>query len=243
MVNFKNQLLSVKSMFKKILLIPIAIVVAGALIAGAIIYLNQGNVSGSLSPQKAAEKAISYINQNMVAAGTTASLVTVTEENGVYKIHLKVGENEYDTYVTKNGKVFFIEGIDLDKVQEAAEEVNKTSGNFSVSSDEVCKENEKPIVYFFGSQSCPHCIWEHPIVEEVAGKFDGYISFHNNMDSEADMEVFQKYSTGGIPTLVLGCQYYRVGSGETAGEEQEIKDLTGLICELTNNQPAEICQE
>ncbi len=57
------------------------------------------------------------------------------------------------------------------------------------------------------------------------------------------MEVFQKYSTGGIPTLVLGCQYYRVGSGETAGEEQEIKDLTGLICKLTNNQPAEICQE
>ncbi len=83
-------------MFKKILLIPIAIVVAGALIAGAIIYLNQGNISGSLSPQKAAEKAINYINQNMVAAGTTASLVTVTEENGVYKIHLKVGENEYD---------------------------------------------------------------------------------------------------------------------------------------------------
>ena len=243
MLNFKNLSLSFKNMLRKILLIPIAIVVAGALIAGTIIYLNQGNVSGALSPEKAAEKAINYINQNMVAAGTTASLVNVTEENGVYKIHLKVGENEYDTYVTKNGKVFFIEGIDLTKVQETAKEVSKASGNFSVSSDEVCKENEKPIVYFFGSQSCPHCTWEHPIVEEVAGKFAGYISFHNNMDSEADMEVFQKYSTGGIPTLVLGCQYYRVGSGETAGEEQEIKDLTGLICELTNNQPAEICQE
>jgi thiol-disulfide isomerase/thioredoxin len=229
-------------MLNKILIVPLAIVIAGGLIAGAIIFGPKINIK-TLSPQEAAGKAIDYINKNLLTEGLSASLLTVSEESGVYKIHIKVGENEYDSYVSRNGKLLFIEGIDIAEVQKAVEEMGKASGNFSVSSDEVCKENEKPIVYFFGSQSCPHCTWEHPIVEEVAGKFGDYISFHNNMDSEVDTEVFQKYSTGGIPTLVLGCKYYRVGSGEAAGEEQETKDLTSLICELTNNQPSKICQE
>ena len=93
------------------------------------------------------------------------------------------------------------------------------------------------------SEGCPHCSWEHPIIEEVARKFDGYVSFHNNMNSDADMDIFQKFSTGGVPTLVLGCKYYRVGSGENSGQEQEAENITSLICELTNNQPEEICQK
>jgi len=63
------------------------------------------------------------------------------------------------------------------------------------------------------------------------------------MDSDEDTDVFNKYSTGGIPTLVLGCKYYRVGAGVQSGEEQETKDLTALICKLTGSQPADVCEE
>ena len=230
-------------------LIPIAIIIAGLLIAGAFVYVNQGKVSEKapegLSPQQAAEKAINYINQNLLQGGATASLINVIEENGIYKFRLKIGQNEYDSYVTKNGKLLFIEGIDLEKPRKKVEEPKgePTIGDFLVSEDEICKEDGKPIVYFFGSKRCPHCAWEHPIVEEVVKNFQGYISFHNNMDSQADMDVFRKYSTGGIPTLVLGCKYYRVGSGERAGEEMESKILTALICKLTENKLVDICNE
>ena len=228
-------------------LIPVAIVIAALLIAGAIIYIYQGKgkekISGLLSPQQAAEKAINYINQNLLQGGATASLINVVEENGIYKFRLKIGQNEYDSYVTKNGKLLFIQGIDLEKPRKKVEEPKgePTIGDFLVSEDEICKEDGKPIVYFFGSKRCPHCAWEHPIVEEVAKNFQGYISFHNNMDSQEDMDVFRKYSTGSIPTLVLGCKYYRVGSGERAGEEMESKVLTALICKLTENRPNDIC--
>jgi len=230
-------------------LIPIAIIIAGLLIAGAFVYVNQGKVSEKapegLSPQQAAEKAINYINQNLLQGGATASLINVIEENGIYKFRLKIGQNEYDSYVTKNGKLLFIQGIDLEKPRKKVEEPKgePTIGDFLVSEDEICKEDGKPIVYFFGSKRCPHCAWEHPIVEKVAKNFQGYISFHNNMDSQADMDVFKKYSTGGIPTLVLGCKYYRVGSGERAGEEMESKILTALICKLTENKLVDICNE
>lgn len=126
-------------------------------------------------------------------------------------------------------------------------ELTPTIGNFLVLGEDVCLEDDKLIIYFFGSQSCPHCSWEHPIFEEVVERFDGLVSFHNNMDQpQTDREIFQKYSQinqGGIPFMVLGCRYARVGSGERSGEEIEKENLTALICKLTDNQPDKVCQE
>jgi len=229
-------------------IIVIAILVAGVSIAGTFFYVTKTKTpqANLLSPQEAAQKALNYINENLIEKGVVTSLVDVVEENGLYKFRLKVGEQEFVSYVTKNGKILFPEeGIDLEKAvtvqPETQEEKTPTIGNFLVGKEEICKENEKPIIYFFGSQSCSHCKWEHPIVEKVAKSFEGYISFHNDMDANADTDIFGKYSTGGIPTLVFGCKYYRVGSGEGEGEELESKNLTAIICKLTGNQPSSIC--
>ena len=229
-------------------IIFIAIIAAGVLTAGTYFYLNKNKPPQEkfLSPQETAQKALNYINENLLQKGVTASLVDVVEENGLYKIRLKVGEQEFVTYITKNGKILFPEeGINLEEkpaTTTPTEEPKKlTIGSFSVSTDTVCKENEKPAIYFFGSTTCPHCAWEHPIMEKIVKKFEGLISFHNNMDSNSDADIFKKYSTGGVPTLVLGCKYYRVGSGEGEGEELESKNLTAIICKLTGNQPSETC--
>lgn len=231
-------------------LIPIAIIIAGFLIAGAVIYTNYQNQEGPggvtseiLSPQDAANKLINFINKNILRGETTASLIEVLEENGLYKVKFNVEDQEVEWQMSKDGKLVFPQVIDLTKTEEAAEETGKAIGNFSISSNEVCKENEKPIIYFFGSQGCPHCKWEHPIIEEVAARFGEEIAFHNNMDSEADENIFQKYSTGGIPTLVLGCKYFRVGSGESTGQEAEEKNLTALICKLTDGKPGGVCSQ
>lgn len=116
-------------------------------------------------------------------------------------------------------------------------------GEFSLSSDDVCLENGKPIIYFFGSYQCPHSSWEYPIFKNVVSKFKGLISFHDNMDTGMDMDIFNKYSEGGIPALVLGCKYYRVGSGESIGEKEESNSLINLICRLTDGQPKDVCNK
>jgi len=221
----------------------IIIVLIAIILAIAVVYLYQGQSKKkeTLSFQSTAEKAISYINQNLLGGEGTASLVGVTEVNGVLKINLKIAEKEYNSYVTKDGKILFPDGYEVDKIAEEVKQEDKSVGDFLVSSDEVCKENGKPLIYFFGSEGCPHCQWEHPIVEKVLKSFEGEVSFHNNMDSQADSEVFSQYSDGSIPTLVFGCKYYRVGSGEAGGEEKETKDLTAMLCKLTDNKPSEIC--
>jgi len=120
-----------------------------------------------------------------------------------------------------------------------------TFGNFSITNQEICKENAKPVIYYFGSTSCPHCSWEEPIVKKVAEKFSGLISFHNNMDKQTDMEVFQKYADinpGYIPFLVFGCKYARLGSGETDGEAKEVENLSIILCKLTDGKPVSVCE-
>ena len=228
--------------------ILLGLVIAGILIAGAIVYTNyqkeETSTESQIIPsQEAADKLITFINNNILKGQAVASLVEVLEENGFYKIKFNVEDQEVEWQMSRDGKLVFPQVIDLTKeILEPAEEPGQTVGNFSISSDEVCKEDGKTIVYFFGSEGCPHCVWERPIIEEVAAKFGNNISFHNNMDGDKDNEVFDKYSTGGVPTLVLGCKYYRVGSGEGSGKEEEIKNLTSLICDLTDNQPAAVCQ-
>jgi thiol-disulfide isomerase/thioredoxin len=229
------------------LFIPLAIIIIGFLVAATIAYTNFLKPSDQvevLSLEEAGEKVISFINDNVLQGQATASLIETLEKDGLYEVKFEVEGEQVDWYITKNGNFIFPQAIDLkdfESAPEPAEEVEKTIGNFSVSNDEICLEDGKPIIYFFGSESCPHCVWEHPIVEEVASSFEDYISFHNNMDTDADMDVFSKYSTGAIPTIILGCKYYRTGSGENVGAEQEALDLTQLICDLTNNQPSEVC--
>ncbi|MFA5406648.1 MAG: thioredoxin family protein [Candidatus Nanoarchaeia archaeon] len=96
----------------------------------------------------------------------------------------------------------------------------QTIGNFIVTEDDLCvNDNGKPIIYFFGSSSCPHCAWEHPIINNVTALFGDEIEYHDNFNTQDDSEVFANYleiNKGGVPFMIIGCQFVRVGSGESA---------------------------
>jgi thiol-disulfide isomerase/thioredoxin len=222
-----------------------------------------------LAPKEAGNKVTGFISNYSgyfrLPPGVDIALINVTEvENAnLYKIAINIsamGESEtVSSYMTKDGKLLFLGGgIDIEEFEEMAEQQKKeaenrtreqqqeqqqqqntTIGNFIVSSDEICLEDGKPIIYFFGRTGCPACEWEYPIVANVTAKFEGCISLHDNIDSTVDSEIYNNYSTGYIPTLVLGCKYYRVGPGKSM--EQEAKVLTALICDLTGNKPVDVC--
>lgn len=216
------------------------------------------STTGGLTPEQAANEAIAWISNYYKSGGadTTVTLVSAKKtESGIIEFTIKLsgadGEQTQTLYVTEDGKLFLPDVIPTEEIiattttqpQEQPSEGEYTIGNFiEVAESEVCKEDGKPIIYFFGSSGCGYCKWEHPIFENVTSKFAGHISFHNNMDTDDDAEIFSKYNPRrSIPTMVLGCKYYRVGSGASAGEEQEVKVLTALICKLTDNQPTDVC--
>ena len=202
-------------------------------LVGSVVYLIQNTglkAIRRIPAQEAANKALVYINENIKERQLTATLIGVSEdkEKGLYKLNLKIGEQELESFISFDGKTLFPNAINLEAV--AAAEVE--GGFIKLADQEVCKENGKPIIYYFGSPSCPHCVWEYPIIKEAVAKFGDKISFHDNMNEITDNEVFAKYSNGSVPTIVLGCRYYRVGSGEGIGEDKEIEVLTKLIQKL-----------
>lgn len=94
-----------------------------------------------LLPEVAAQKAIDFANKKMLE-GTTATLESVKEENGLYTFKLKVDGQEYESYVTKNGKMFFVQGI---KIEETPAETKLP---------EVTK-SDRPDVKIFIMSYCP----------------------------------------------------------------------------------------
>jgi len=155
-------------------LIPILILVAGISIFGTYFYLTRIKTPQEkfLSSQEAAQNAINYINENLLQKGVTASLADVVEENGLYKIRLKVGEKEFISYVTKDGKILFPEeGIDLEK--KIAKEETPTS-------TQEIQKTDKPDVKLFVMAYCPYGLQ----MEKA------YLPVYNLLKEKADMGIY-----------------------------------------------------
>ncbi len=97
--------------------------------------------------QEVAQKTIDYLNNQLLPEELTASLIDVKEKENVIEIRFNVGQSEYTSYVTKNGELFFIEGIELN------EEINIQNSQ-SDSTEEIPKK-EKPDVELFVMSYCP----------------------------------------------------------------------------------------
>ena len=153
---------------KKILLVS-AVLIAVFCAAG-FFYLNhlknktRNTAVQFLSGEAAAQKAIEYINNNILQKGTTASLVEVKEESGLYRFTLKIKDKEFASYVTKDGKILFPEeGIDLTKKPVA-------SANNAPTKKLTCediKKNDNPMLEAFVVSRCPFGLQMERILREV----------------------------------------------------------------------------
>lgn len=160
-------MLEIKHMKKNLL--PLVIILVGLINAGALIYINYPG-KGVLSPEEAGQKAINFINQS-IQEDVTASLLKVEEESGVYKISLEIGEQEYQSFITKDGHYLFASGFDLKEIekrsesQPSAEESQPQSEEFQPK-----EETETPAtldsfvqcltakgIKFYGSKFCGWC--------------------------------------------------------------------------------------
>lgn len=156
----------------KILALIAILVAAGVIYAGVFAYLNekkQAEKEPVLTAQEAAEKAIDYINENMLQ-GTTASLISVMEENGLYKFHLGIAEQEYDSYVTKNGKLLFPEPpVDLE--QKISKEEPKQSEEKEYSSEtleNLAKCLSEKGAKLYGTSGCGYCKKQKEMFRDAA---------------------------------------------------------------------------
>lgn len=66
-----------------------------------------------VSADEAAEKAIGYINQNLLQKGAQASVISVKDTGDMYNIQLQIDTRTYNAFVTKDGKILCPSAIPL----------------------------------------------------------------------------------------------------------------------------------
>lgn len=142
-------------MIKNLEKLILAIFFIGILAVSGFIYFNKNRNGATdehfLSSSEAAEKTLQYINENIVQNQATASLIDVIDGGQVYKVRIKIGENEYESYISKDGKYLFPDGYDLSlDLSNSNDEGQDSSGNQEIST------SEKPDVKLFIMSYCPY---------------------------------------------------------------------------------------
>lgn len=79
---------------------------------------NNGSVSGTMSKEDAANKTITYIKDNLASPGTEFTLTGSAEKSGVYEVSFDVMEQKEKVYVTKDGKILFLNSFDMSPPEE-----------------------------------------------------------------------------------------------------------------------------
>lgn len=99
----------------------VGIAVLAVIVTGVLLLANSSSYnvlsflkfSPTMSKDQVAKKSLEYLN-GTVLQGRTATLVSVSEESGVLKLKISIDGASYDSYATKDGKLFFPEAFALD---------------------------------------------------------------------------------------------------------------------------------
>jgi len=135
------------------IVLPILLVIALALIG----YFSFKNPIKNLDEGQAKTRTEEFINNFLMQNGNKAIVKEITEEYGLYKLKVDITSNVVESYLTKDGKLFFPQALDIDVVS-GAKETTPTAGdtNPTASTATVTKKSDKPVVELFVMSYCPY---------------------------------------------------------------------------------------
>jgi hypothetical protein len=159
-----------EKLLKPLIFISIAVFAFTAYVVFEAAY-HLSSSPAELSAQDAADKAISYINN--LSGGSGASLIDVTEESGMYKIHMLIGQDEYESFVSKDGKVLFRPGYYY--------YMNGSGSNITPTPTVEIPKSDRPDVKIFVMSYCPYGLQAEkmmlPVYDILKDKIDIGIYF------------------------------------------------------------------
>ncbi|MBU5557916.1 MAG: hypothetical protein QW751_00470 [Candidatus Aenigmatarchaeota archaeon] len=181
-----------------ILAVALVAFVAGSGITGNFLVNNDGTA--------VANKAIAFINKNLLSGNTTAHLINVTEKNGLWFMTFDIGGQKYTAYLTKDGSTLFPQGIEL------KEEPTGETGEFDAP------DADRPTAQLFVMSFCPYGIAAEkamlPVVDLLgdAASIEPHFIVQVMNKTEAEAMLSQINSRGSSYTLadkfyVLGDVY------------------------------------
>lgn len=204
---------------KKIILGSAVLLVVIAVILGIALYGKKGN----LKPEEARVKVENFVNTYLMSGGAKVTVSNVTESYGLYKMTIKIGaEQTVDSYVSKDGKLFFPQALDVAKTMGDAGG-NLNSGDQAEETPVNVPKTSKPEVELFVMTHCPYGTqMEKGILPAIAA-----------LGKKVDFEIkFNDYAMHGEKELDESLKQYCIQ------KEQESKYTEYLTCFLKSSDTA-----
>ncbi|MBI2146409.1 thioredoxin domain-containing protein [Candidatus Woesearchaeota archaeon] len=118
---------------------------------------NSGSSATALSLQEGEQKVLTFVNENLLQPPYQAQLQSSVEVNGLYKVTLAVAGQVVDSYITKDGALFFPQGFDTSQNAPGSEQ-ELAPIDVSVDNDPVLGDSRAPVTIIeFSDYQCPFC--------------------------------------------------------------------------------------
>jgi Thioredoxin len=141
---------------RNIILGSAVLLVVVAVVLGITLYNSKGN----LKPEAARVKVENFVNTYLMQNGAKATVSDVTEAYGLYKMKISIGSNQtVDSYVSRDGKLFFPQALDVAKTISDATGGGATATNgdqAAAAAPTNIPKTSKPTIELFVMSYCPY---------------------------------------------------------------------------------------
>lgn len=150
-----------------------------------------------ISKEEAREKIYNFIEERLLP-NITASIINIVSERGLYKITIDIQGEEINTYLTKDGNLFFPEAIDLTALPVAPAPVPRQPEFTQEQLINLAQCLTEKNVKFFGTDVCPWCIRQKEMFGQAA-KYLTYIECNPQTGTERELALCREYGVRGVP--------------------------------------------
>ena len=157
--------------------LPALLIVALAIIA--LMSFQKPSTGKSISEEMAKSKAENFINAYLMQSGTAATITEISEEYGLYKLKIDIISDIVESYLSKDGRLFFPQALDIDEI--SGTNAGATTGGATTPVATIDTKSDQPIVELFVMSHCPYGTQIEkgilPVLNTLGNKIDFELKF------------------------------------------------------------------
>lgn len=171
------------------LLVIVAVLIVLGLITSLSIHKDNSKTSTVVKPGKtistdeAKTTAEEFVNKFLMSNGSKATIKDITTEYGLYKLSIDITSDVVESYITKDGKLFFPQALNIAEISAAKDTAATGDTANSTPAAAVTKKSDKPVVELFVMSYCPYGTQIEkgilPVIEALGSKIDFQLKFCN----------------------------------------------------------------
>lgn len=143
----KNNKVKKSSLWKGLSLVLVILLAISIFTGGFNISGFSTGSSSAISKDEASDKAMKFINDVLLQGGMEATLNSIVESNGLYKLNISISGQSFESYISQDGELLLPQGYAIVEIEETQME---TAAPTEIPQTEI------PNIKMFVMSFCPY---------------------------------------------------------------------------------------